>query len=135
MLFSVSDMDKPEAVEVAKEFHEAGFRILATGRTCDVIQEAGIPVEKIKKLYQGRPNILDAIKNGDIQMVINTPIGKEGKHDDSYIRKAAIKARIPYMTTMAAAAASISGIRAVQRDGQIEAVSYTHLGRRQFAAF
>ena len=123
VLFSVSDMDKPEAVEVAKEFHEAGFRILATGRTCDVIQEAGIPVEKIKKLYQGRPNILDAIKNGDIQMVINTPIGKEGKHDDSYIRKAAIKARIPYMTTMAAAAASISGIRAVQRDGQIEVKS------------
>ncbi|WP_434310793.1 carbamoyl-phosphate synthase large subunit [Hominifimenecus sp. rT4P-3] len=119
VLISVSDKDKQEAVQVAKEFHEAGFRIVATGRTCDMIQAAGIPAEKIKKLYQGRPNILDAIKNGEIQMVINTPVGKEGEHDDSYIRKAAIKARISYMTTMAAAAASVSGIRAVQRDGQI----------------
>ncbi len=119
VLISVSDEDKPEVAEVARQFHEAGFRILATGRTCDLINEAGIPAEKIKKLYQGRPNVLDAIKNGEVQMVINTPIGKEGSHDDSYIRKAAIKARIPYMTTMAAAAASISGIRTVQKEGQI----------------
>ena len=119
VLISVNDEDKPEVAEVARQFHEAGFRILATGRTCDLIKEAGIPAEKIKKLYQGRPNVLDAIKNGEVQMVINTPIGKEGNHDDSYIRKAAIKARIPYMTTMAAAAASISGIRTVQKEGQI----------------
>ncbi len=119
VLISVNDEDKPEVAEVARQFHEAGFRILATGRTCDLINEAGIPAEKIKKLYQGRPNVLDAIKNGDVQIVLNTPIGKEGSHDDSYIRKAAIKARIPYMTTMAAAAASISGIRTVQKEGQI----------------
>ena len=119
MLISVNDEYKPEVAEVARQFHEAGFRILATGRTCDLINEAGIPAEKIKKLYQGRPNVLDAIKNGDVQIVLNTPIGKEGSHDDSYIRKAAIKARIPYMTTMAAAAASISGIRTVQKEGQI----------------
>ncbi len=119
VLISVNDEDKPEVAEVARQFHEAGFRLLATGRTCDLIQAAGIPAEKIKKLYQGRPNVLDAIKNGDVQIVLNTPIGKEGNHDDSYIRKASIKARIPYMTTMAAAVASISGIRTVQKEGQI----------------
>jgi carbamoyl-phosphate synthase large subunit len=107
-------------VGVAKAFHEAGFKLLATGSTCDLIDEAGIPVEKVKKLYEGRPNILDLITNGDIQLIVNTPAGKESVSDDSYLRKAAIKARIPYITTMAAAAAAADGIRHVRKHGTSE---------------
>ena len=85
-----------------------------------MIKEAGIPCEKIYKLYEGsRPNIADAITNGDIQMIINTPAGKTSIYDDSYIRKAAIKHRIPYMTTMAAAKASAEGIKAVKNNHHI----------------
>ena len=91
VLISVNRKDKPEVVEIAGLFKEAGFKILATGTTCDLITEAGIPAERVKKLYEGRPNILDLITNGDISLIINSPIGKESMHDDSYLRKAAIK--------------------------------------------
>jgi carbamoyl-phosphate synthase large subunit len=128
VLISVSDRDKGELVEVARGFHEDGFQIMATGRTCDMIQEAGIPAEKIKKLQEGRPNILDAIANGKIQMIINTPSGKESRYDDSYIRKAAIKSKIPYMTTMAAAMATAEGIRKVrQKNGKLDVKSLQQL--------
>ena len=110
VLISVNTKDKPEAPEIARIFHENGFKILSTGRTCELIEEAGIPVTRIKKLYEGRPNILDAIANGEIQLIINSPIGKESAHDDSYLRKDAIRARIPYITTMAAARAAAEGI-------------------------
>ena len=74
------------------------------------MNESGIPAEKVKKLYEGRPNILDMITNGKIDLVVNSPAGKESVHDDSYLRKAAIKAKIPYMTTIAAAKATAEGI-------------------------
>ena len=115
VLISVNKKDKPEVVEVAEEFHKAGFKILATGSTYELIKNNGIPADKINKLYEGRPNILDLITNGDIQIIINTPVGKDSIHDDSYLRKAAIKANIPYMTTMAAAKAAINGISHVNR--------------------
>ena len=114
VLISVNRQDKPEAAGLAKSFYEDGFKILATGRTCDLIAEAGIPVEKVNKIYEGRPNILDLISNGKIQLIINSPVGKEGIHDDSYLRKAAIKSKIPYMTTMAAAKATAEGIKRVK---------------------
>ena len=114
VLISIGDRDKPELLEVAKGFHEDGFKIIATGSTCDIINEAGIPAEKIAKINEGRPNILDAISNGKIDIIINTPVGKKGAVDDSYIRKAAIKNRIPYMTTMAAAKATVEGIKSVK---------------------
>ena len=82
--------------------------------TYDRIVEAGIPAQKIAKLQEGRPNILDKITNGRIDLIVNTPVGKKGSSDDSYIRKAAIKHRIPYMTTMAAAKATIQGIKAIK---------------------
>ena len=116
VLISVSDKDKPELVEVAKGMHENGFRIIATGSTYDKIAQAGIPAKKIAKINEGRPNILDEITNKKVQMIINTPVGKKGAVDDSYIRKAAIKNKIPYMTTMAAAKASVQAIRAAKRD-------------------
>lgn len=114
VLISVNDRDKAELVEVAKGFHDCGFKIIATGGTCDMIMAAGIPAVKTFKLQQGRPNILDAITNHEVSIVINTPDDKKGAMDDSYIRKGVIKARIPYVTTMAAAKASIAGIRAMQ---------------------
>ena len=110
VLISVNKKDKPEVVDVAKRFHEDGFKIIATGKTCDLLNESGIPAEKVKKLYEGRPNILDMITNGKIDLVVNSPAGKESVHDDSYLRKAAIKAKIPYMTTIAAAKATAEGI-------------------------
>ena len=114
VLISVNDRDKAELVEVARGLYEDGFKIMATGRTCDMIREAGMEAEKIAKLNEGRPNILDAITNGQIDLIVNTPNDKKGAVDDSYIRKAAIKNRVSYMTTMAAAKATAAGIRAMK---------------------
>ncbi|NLO89434.1 MAG: carbamoyl-phosphate synthase large subunit [Clostridia bacterium] len=112
VLMSVNDRDKPAALEVARIFETIGFRIKATEGTYNYLREKGIKCEKIKKLYEGRPNIVDEITNGEIDLVINTPAGKRGQHDDSYIRKSAIKNKVPYITTMAAALASAKGIAA-----------------------
>ena len=114
VLLSICDRDKPELLDIAKAFHELGFRIIATHKCYKLIVEAGIPCERIFKIYEGRPNIADEIANGEIQLIINTPAGKTSAHDDSYIRKTAIKHRIPYITTMAAAKASTEGIRAIK---------------------
>ena len=110
VLISVNRKDKEEVVEVAQKFADNGFSIVATGTTCDLITGAGIPATKVKKLYEGRPNVLDMITNGKIDLIVNSPVGKDSVHDDSYLRKAAIKAKIPYMTTIAAAKATASGI-------------------------
>nr|WP_300799835.1 carbamoyl-phosphate synthase large subunit [uncultured Acetatifactor sp.] len=120
VLISVNRRDKAEVVEVGKAFQEAGFKILATGTTCALLQEAGVPATLVKKLYEGRPNVLDLITNGDIDLIINSPVGDESVHDDSYLRKAAIKGRIPYMTTIAAARATVEGILQVQKAGNGE---------------
>lgn len=127
VLISVNRKDKEEVVDVAGSFVNDGFKALATGGTYDLIAEAGLPVTKIKKLYEGRPNILDAITNGEIDLIINSPVGKESVHDDSYLRKAAIKARIPYMTTMAAAKATAEGIAYVKKNGSSEVRSLQEL--------
>lgn len=119
VLISVNDRDKAEVAEVAKGFHKAGFSILATGRTYELIKESGVPATKIYKLQEGRPNILDAIANGEIQVIVNTPSGKESVFDDSYIRKAAIRGKISYVTTIAAAKASADGILAVKSKTEI----------------
>ena len=123
VLISVNRKDKPEVTEIAKLFDEAGFKILATGHTYEIITEAGIPATLVKKLYEGRPNILDMITNGDIDLIVNSPVGKDSVHDDSYLRKAAIKAKIPYVTTIAAARATIKGILYVQQHGNGEVKS------------
>ncbi|TGX96820.1 carbamoyl-phosphate synthase large subunit [Hominisplanchenecus murintestinalis] len=115
VLFSVNDRDKQELVEVARAIYDNGFKIMATGRTCDMIREAGMEAQKISKLNEGRPNILDAITNKQIDLIINTPNDKKGAVDDSYIRKAAIKNKIPYMTTMAAAKATAAGIHSMKK--------------------
>ena len=120
VLISLNSKDKPDAAELAKLYYGAGFRILATGATYELIREAGVPAEKVKKLYEGRPNILDLITNGKIDMIINSPAGKESVNDDSYLRKNAIKAHIPYMTTVAAARAAVEGIHQIKTGGSGE---------------
>ncbi len=114
VLISVNRKDKDEVVEVAKSFEASGFNILATSGTYDIITAAGVKATVVKKLHEGRPNMLDMITNGDIDLIINSPVGKDSKHDDSYLRKAAIKGRIPYMTTIAAAKATAEGIAYVK---------------------
>ena len=117
VLISVNRKDKAEVVEVARQFAENGFKIIATDTTCKLINEAGIPAERVNKLQKGRPNILDLITNGKIDLIINSPVGKDSIHDDSYLRKSAIKAKIPYMTTIAAAKATAKGIHNVKKHG------------------
>ncbi len=117
VLISVNRKDKAEVVEVARQFAENGFKIIATDTTCKLINEAGIPAERVNKLQEGRPNILDLITNGKIDLIINSPVGKDSIHDDSYLRKSAIKAKIPYMTTIAAAKATAKGIHNVKKHG------------------
>ena len=123
VLISVNRKDKDEVVEIAKSFSDDGFKIIATGTTCDLIREAGIKADKVKKLYEGRPNILDLITNGQIDLIVNSPAGKDSVHDDSYLRKAAIKAKIPYITTIAAARVTAKGIRYVREHGSGEVKS------------
>ena len=128
VLISVNRKDKAEVVEVAKDFHEAGFKIIATGNTCELINEAGIPAEMVHKLSdKHRPNVLDLITNGKVDLIINSPIGKDSVNDDSYLRKAAIKAKVPYITTIAAALATAKGISDVKKNGASEVKSLQEL--------
>jgi len=110
VLITVSTKDRPAVADVAKQFAELGFKIRATQGTHQFLASHGIESELILKMHEGRPNIVDALMNGEIQLVINTPSGKLSQHDDSYIRKTAIKYKVPYMTTLAAASATAKGI-------------------------
>ena len=111
VLISVNDNDKPEVVEVAKAFYDAGFQIMATGGTCALLNRNDIPARWVSKVTEGmRPNVVDQLTNGKIDLVINTPVGKDSVIDDSHLRKAAIKGKIPYITTMAAAKATAAGL-------------------------
>lgn len=112
VLMSVSDRDKGEAAKVAQEFVDAGFNVVATKGTCELLNEAGVVAEHINKLGEGRPDILDALANGEIAIVVNTPASSTESHeDDSYIRKSAIKNHVPYMTTLAAAYVTAMGVK------------------------
>ena len=104
--------DRDNILEAARQFHRMGFAIRATGGTRDFLAERGVPSEPILKLREGRPNIEDAIKNAEIQLVVNTPRGRSSEFDDSYIRKSAIRHQVPYITTTAAALAAARGIAA-----------------------
>ncbi|HEO71775.1 MAG TPA: carbamoyl phosphate synthase large subunit, partial [Candidatus Hydrogenedentes bacterium] len=116
-LITVAHPDQPSVAEVARQLRELGFRIKATSGTRDFLAQNGIEAEAVNKLQEGRPHIVDAIKNGEIQLVINTPSGKLSEHDDSYIRKASIKYKVPYITTIAAALAAAKGIAARKKGG------------------
>ncbi|MDP8224611.1 MAG: carbamoyl-phosphate synthase large subunit [Candidatus Lernaella stagnicola] len=118
-LITVASGDKTRALPAARDLADMGFKILATEGTAKFLRENGIECEHVRKTHEGRPHLLDALVNGKIQLVINTPVGKESVYDDSYIRKAAIRYRIPYYTTTAAGRAAARGIRAA-REGLVE---------------
>ncbi len=127
VLITVSDRDKQEALQVARRFESLGFKIKATRGTYRFFSQNGVQVDPIDKMHEGRPNIVDAIKNKEIKLVINTPSGKLSKYDDSYIRKAAIKYKVPYITTLAAAIAAARGIEALkQRESDVKSLQSYH---------
>ncbi len=127
VLITVADRDKNYSLETAKELFRLGFTIKATSGTANFLQQNGIECEKVLKIHEGRPNITDIIANGEINLVINTPGGKWSKHDDSYIRKAAIKHKVPYITTTAAAVAAAKGITAFRKGyGNVKSLQEYH---------
>jgi carbamoyl-phosphate synthase large subunit len=127
VLITVADRDKPAVVEVARRFAELGFLIKATLGTQTLLDSHGISSELIHKMHEGRPNITDAIMDGEIHLVINTPRGKVGKADDAYIRQTAIKRKVPYITTLTAAVAAAKGIAAYRQGrGQVKSVQAYH---------
>ena len=127
VLLTVSEKDRPAVLEVARQFALLGFKIKATVGTHKFLADHEIPSELVLKLHEGRPHIVDSIMSKEIDLVINTPSGKLGKQDDSYIRKAAIKYKIPYITTLAGALAAARGIAAIRRGrGQVRSLQWYH---------
>lgn len=119
VLLTVADKDKSYLLPIAKRLKKMGFTIYATEGTSLFLKEKRIETTVLKKLHEGRPNILDEVKNNNVHLIINTPVGRSGKFDDSYIRRMAIQQKIPYITSMAAAEASVEGIEA-RRKGKSE---------------
>ena len=127
VLITVSEKDKHAALKAATQFDMLGFEIKATEGTHRFLADHGIQSEPIRKMHEGRPNIVDGIKNHEIQLIINTPSGRLSKHDDSYIRKAAIKFKVPYITTTAAAIAAARGIAACRKGhGRVKSLQRYH---------
>ncbi len=112
VLVTVAEADKKDVLEAARRFAALGFRLKATAGTRAFLAAHGVAAEPVLKLHEGRPNLVDAIKNGEVQLLVNTPAGRQSAHDDSYIRKAAIQHKVPYVTTAAAALAAALGIEA-----------------------
>ena len=110
ILITVNDHDKATATPIARRFHEMGFRIVATEGTARFLRARGIPAERTFKVHEGRPNCLDMIVNGQVQLLINTPLGKHAQHDDYALRQGAISHRIAYTTTLSAASAACDAI-------------------------
>jgi carbamoyl-phosphate synthase large subunit len=115
IFLSVNDHDKAGAVELARTFVEMGFHLVATHGTAEALEAAGLPTERVYKVKEGRPNVVDLIKGDRIQLIVNTPRGQETFFDEKAIRRAAVLARIPTITTLAAARAAAEGIAALQR--------------------
>jgi carbamoyl-phosphate synthase large subunit len=127
VLITVSPQDRHALYNVASQFSILGFKIKATEGTRRYLSDNGIESDLILKLQEGRPNIVDSITNGEIQLVINTPSGKLSQYDDSYIRKAAIQYKVPYITTLAAAMAAAKGIAAYrQGDAGVKSLQEYH---------
>jgi len=129
VLITLNDEDKCKAVQIGKLYQKLGFNILATKGTFDLLKKNKVKAGLINKLQDGRPHILDAIMNKEIKLIINTPAGKESKYDDSYIRKSAIKYKIPYITTVAAAITAAEGIEAYRKGhGKVKSLQRYHAG-------
>jgi carbamoyl-phosphate synthase large subunit len=133
---TVNDHDKPTVTPIARRLHELGFRILATLGTAKYLKQRGIPAESVLKVYEGRPNAVDLVVSGQVQLLINTPLGKLTQHDDYVLRQAALQHRVPYTTTMSAANAACDAIIALKsRVGEVKSLQEWHaLARSQMVA-
>jgi carbamoyl-phosphate synthase large subunit len=114
VFLSVRDSDKRGVIFLGRRLVDLGFRIVATGGTYDALRRGGVEAHRIHKLGQGRPDVLDALKNGEIHLIINTPIGKGAHTDEGRIRQEALGKRIPIITTLSGAAAAVNGIAALR---------------------
>jgi carbamoyl-phosphate synthase large subunit len=114
VIVTVNDHDKPNVAPIARRLHEMGFRILATGGTARYLSDRGIPVERVFKVNEGRPNCADRMISGEVALLINTPFGKKSNYDDQAMRRAAITYKIPYITTLSAASAATDAILALR---------------------
>jgi carbamoyl-phosphate synthase large subunit len=123
VFLSTHDRDKPALLPVARRLAQAGFALVASAGTAASLQAAGLRVETVLKVHEGRPNIEDAIRSGEIQLVINTPIGRQAAHDDRYLRRAALDYAVPTVTTLAGARAAVEGIAALQQQRQVEVIA------------
>jgi len=124
---TVNDSDKPTVVPIVRRFHEMGFRIVATEGTEKYLRARGVPAERVAKVHEGRPNAIDLIVSGDVQLLINTPLGKFTQADDYAIRRAALVHRVPYTTTMSAASAACDAIIALRsRTGSVRSLQEWH---------
>jgi carbamoyl-phosphate synthase large subunit len=126
VFISVTDGDKPAATQIAAAFHDMGFRVLATGGTATAIRRMGVPVERIRKLSEGSPNVVERIEAGEVDLVVNTPTGSGARADGYEIRRAAIGRGIPCITTMSGASAAQRAIRA-RRAGETSVISLQEL--------
>jgi len=111
IFISINDMDKVKAIPLARDFQELGFEIMATSGTASLLTENGVTARPIFKVGEGRPNVVDAIKNGEVQLVVNTPMGAQAREDEYEIGRSAIRYKIPVITTIAGAQAAVRGIR------------------------
>jgi carbamoyl-phosphate synthase large subunit len=127
LFVTVNDHDKPTVLPIVRRFHEMGFAILATEGTARFLSRRGVPAKRILKVYEGRPHAGDLIVSGDVQLLINTPLGKLTQQDDYYIRQAALQHRVPYTTTMSAASAACDAVLALRsRKGDVRSVQEWH---------
>ncbi len=114
LIVTVNDADKATVTPILRRFHDLGFRILATQGTQRYLTRLGVPAERVYKVNEGRPNIVDHIVSGDVRLLINTPLGKESQYDDYAMRRAAIMYKTPYLTTMSATSAACDALIALK---------------------
>jgi carbamoyl-phosphate synthase large subunit len=132
---TVNDHDKPTVTPIARRLHELGFALLATEGTARYLRQRGVPAERVLKVYEGRPNAVDLIVSGEVQLLVNTPLGKLPQQDDYILRQAALQHRVPYTTTMSAANAACDAIIAVRsRAGEVRSLQEWHALARSLLA-
>jgi carbamoyl-phosphate synthase large subunit len=117
----VNDRDKPELLPIARKLGERGFTLVGTRGTAQALSAEGLKVESVFKVNEGRPHVVDLIKTGKIQLIINTPLGRKSFYDERAIRRAAVRHRVPCITTLEGATAAVAGVEALQK-GEIEII-------------
>jgi carbamoyl-phosphate synthase large subunit len=131
VFISVTDRDKEESIELARHFIELGFSLVATHGTAERLEKAGLSVERVFKVKEGRPNVVDLIKGDRVQLIVNTPHGQDPWFDEKAIRRAAVTNRIPTITTLSAARAAAEGIAALQRNEvNVRSLQQWHEGKK-----